>query len=530
MMKDISIFIAGATKETKDERECLKILANDLSYAKRADGIRINAMSYKNFNDNQERYNEFIENEADIVFIILKGGIGEKTKEEFVKAAESWREKKRPEVVVFLEENSFEENSYNAGEIRALMEVLLKQQYPVRYSTLEELRSAAKTRIEWYIDKISKQTELEQKDSKPKNQSVLTSTESSSGPSLNKENPDQNKVTSSFQKFFHFWQAWLLVALALLLGGLLLWFGLSRKSESVSEPTSNPILVFAGGGSVHQYLKENRGIDVDTFDNSIYLRMATSQSWTLLAEEVNHKNSSNNKFYPISISADEATEKDFIKACTKDEFREHARVVRYYLGEDTLVLYLTNDICDKYKLKKDILEKELFANLINNMQKDKIQILHTTPSSGTLRCWQKFMRNDDAREIEKDNVIYNEISDPNIIDNRDTFAILGSRYYYMQKWRQNNIQKKVISYDRDGQKIVSKPMYLYFVAEYYASEKDTITIARIPKEIMSFLKNVIPSNDPIWQNKRKWNPDEGYVIVDTGAVILHLNERPQKCY
>lgn len=515
MMKDISIFIAGATKETKDERECLKILANDLSYAKRADGISIKAMSYENFNDNQERYNEFIENEADIVFVILKGEIGEKTKEEFVKAAESWREKKRPEVIVFLKENSVEENSYNAGEIRTLMEVLLKQQYPVRYSTLEEFRSAAKTRIEWYIDRVSKQ-----KDSESNNQSVLASTEASSGLSLNKENPNQNKVMSGSQKFFHFWQAWLLVALALIAGGVLLWYAFLR--------TPKPFLVFAGGGSVAQFIKETRGVDVDDFDNSIYLRMASSQSWTLLAEEVNHGDSSNNKFYPISLSADEATEEDFIKACIKEDFKRQALVVRYYMGEDPLVLYLSNNLYDKYKLNKDTLEKEAFTNLINGLHanRNNVQILHTTPSSGTLRCWQKFMNNSDAREIENDNVIFNDIS-PTSLVNKDSFAILGSQYYYMHNLKQNNIKRIYISYDKAGKQIVTKPMYLYFVAEY--NNKDSI--ARIPKEIMSFLKAVISKDNTTWYNKKKWNPFDGYVIVDTtNTVILHLNERPQKYY
>ena len=128
MKRNISIFIAGATKETRNERECLKILANDLSSAKRAQGININAMSYKNFDDNQERYNEFIVNEADLVFIILKGGIGDKTKEEFLKAAEAWREKKRPEIIVFLDESTLDEKSSSAGEIRGLIEASLNQQ------------------------------------------------------------------------------------------------------------------------------------------------------------------------------------------------------------------------------------------------------------------------------------------------------------------------------------------------------------------------------------------------------------------
>lgn len=48
---DVSIFLAGS-KELKEERAHLKILANDMSSDAYMQGINVKAFSYDNFNDN----------------------------------------------------------------------------------------------------------------------------------------------------------------------------------------------------------------------------------------------------------------------------------------------------------------------------------------------------------------------------------------------------------------------------------------------------------------------------------------------
>ncbi len=512
MKRNISIFIAGATKETRNERECLKILANDLSSAKRAQGISINAMSYKNFDDNQERYNEFIVNEADLVFIILKGGIGDKTKEEFLKAAEAWREKKRPEIIVFLDESTLDEKSSSAGEIRGLIEASLNQQYPVRYSTLEELRSAARTRIERYLEKNSA-------DNQP---ALASSKKSASVKNLQSPNPIQHEITSKSPKFFRFWQAWLLAALALIAGGLLLWHAVFRAPE--------PLLVFAGGGSVAQFLKENQKVDVENFDNSIYCRMPSSQSWRMLAEEVNrtidNENISKNKFYPISISAYKAVDSSFLKASTKEVFKNHAAIISYYLGEDTLMLYLTNNICKKYDVEKSELNASQFKELIQKLHKDNVRILHTTPTSGTLRCWQQYMTPDDSIFFENDfSAIYNATSSTKHLGLGSEYAILGSRYYFIKSLKSDNKAKNSIKEIkiRDTKGIVSKPMYLYFVA--YQIKSQTPDIYWIPNEVMQFLEK-LNIHDTIWNNTAIWDTKNGLINGGGESLIIPLNERP----
>ena len=59
MDKIIKIFIAGA-KELKQERNCIKVLANDLSSKYESRGMHIIAHSYEHFDDNQKSYNDYI--------------------------------------------------------------------------------------------------------------------------------------------------------------------------------------------------------------------------------------------------------------------------------------------------------------------------------------------------------------------------------------------------------------------------------------------------------------------------------------
>lgn len=145
---DVSIFLAGA-KELKEERAQLKILANDMSSDAYMQGLNVKAFSYDNFNDNQDQYNAFIENNADIFILIIKDGLGVKSKEEFEKAAKSFQSKKHPEIIVFLHETVS-----NSEEIYSLMEEHLgKQYYAVDYSSIDDLKAKARKRIDWYIKK-----------------------------------------------------------------------------------------------------------------------------------------------------------------------------------------------------------------------------------------------------------------------------------------------------------------------------------------------------------------------------------------
>lgn len=142
----VSVFIAGAT-ELQKERAQLKILANDMSSEAYMQGINIKAFSYDNFNDNQDQYNKFIETNSDIFILIIKDRLGDNSKMEFIRATNSFKKKKCPEIIVFLHESVV-----NSDDIYILMaEHLGTQYYAVRYSSIEDLIAKARKRIDWYI-------------------------------------------------------------------------------------------------------------------------------------------------------------------------------------------------------------------------------------------------------------------------------------------------------------------------------------------------------------------------------------------
>ncbi len=146
--RNLSIFIAGS-KNLKEERAKLKILANDISSEAYMQGINIKAFSFDNFIDNQDKYDKFIETNTDIFILIIKEHLGDKSKEEFIRAANSFKKKKCPEIIIF-----FHESVVNSDEIYGLMaEHLGTQYYAVDYSSIDDLIAKARKRIDWYIKK-----------------------------------------------------------------------------------------------------------------------------------------------------------------------------------------------------------------------------------------------------------------------------------------------------------------------------------------------------------------------------------------
>lgn len=132
-MKNIQIFVAGS-KDLVKERDCLKVVVSDLNSLKKRRDCVFTLHSYEFFNDDQDEYNRFIENEADIVIFILDGRIGEKTEEEFLKATDSYNKNRRPKIMVFLKNAASQ--TEDIGRIKGLIAGRLGgSKYYVDYST-----------------------------------------------------------------------------------------------------------------------------------------------------------------------------------------------------------------------------------------------------------------------------------------------------------------------------------------------------------------------------------------------------------
>lgn len=173
-----------------------------------------------------------------------------------------------------------------------------------------------------------------------------------------------------------------------------------------TKQSKDTLLVFAGGGSVRNYLHKKFGIDVRTQLHSINLAIASGSAWRVLAEEYQFRqlkdNDSLNRFTTICLSAGKMF-KEFY-----DEYMcnmEGTIVAEVYLGDDNLVAYISNDLANDWNIpisdskKKrneiplDVLAQKLNKYLIESNQEarasiNKISIFTTNKLSGTLEAYK----------------------------------------------------------------------------------------------------------------------------------------------
>lgn len=157
-MSTISIFVASPT-ELKDEREKLKALANDLNakHSKKS-GTSIEIISFENLTPNtQERYDNYIQNEADLVLVIFDAEKfdkskrkGEKTLEEYNKAIKSFKTHKHPEVIVFTHKSDNKDKKRKLDSIHKHVEKS-SGSYCEDYVNIEDLKNKAKDRIKDFV-------------------------------------------------------------------------------------------------------------------------------------------------------------------------------------------------------------------------------------------------------------------------------------------------------------------------------------------------------------------------------------------
>lgn len=132
-------FIAGATTIT-EERDAVRASLSQVENRWGSLDIMLSSFTFEDFDNNhqqQMRYDEFIQNEADCVIVIITDGIGPKTISEYRLAVSTLQKtKKRPKVVVYADEKS--KNDQDVVEFKK--EVENNKTYWVSYTSLNELK------------------------------------------------------------------------------------------------------------------------------------------------------------------------------------------------------------------------------------------------------------------------------------------------------------------------------------------------------------------------------------------------------
>ena len=559
---ELKIFIAGA-KELSEERSCIKEVANDLSSST---GTHVFAISYEQLDDKQATYNSYIKDKADIVIFVIDKTLGARTEDEFSIAANSYKNEKHPEVIVFLRKFNKEEITPEMAIERARIEGLIKGKfddgkYYIDYSKdddekdhnirLKDLKIQAEKRISRYISqhKNSDIGQINSKSAQSSNAIVMPQTDSRL----------KNKM-NTYRII-----AWMA---AIALAGVLAFqmysnnFKRSGNASVVIEQDTNSLIVFAGGGSVRSLLNEKYGdsLDVLKYPHSINIGIASGSSWRVLSEEYQYKDYKGiNKFITICLSASEMSN-------TSDFYNEHIGIMKnvivgeILIGYDTLNVLVSNDLLGRWGMKDSIsISTTVLADKIKKIIEAKpetendVRIFTTNKTSGTLDAYQNSMSNihprinfedlvdnnleklidtilkskEDTQEI-KGNLI-NEIKrrgkicciyydksagkDINLGYNANTykpFIILGSRYYFPENLDTTDYKKLPLVNEKGL--FMRKPMYLYFLAEdknengkdYYKNENSGDYYLVNPR-ITEYLKKLDGKIEVDPGMRDKWN-------------------------
>lgn len=488
MRKQVSIFVAGA-KALVNERNALKALSHELNTKYNEDGVDVfvEMKTYEEFKDNQQVYNEYIVNVADIAVFVLDGCIGDRTKDELIKAVEAYKNKQLPEIIVFLKH--YDEETSEIGQVLDLLETLFGQDYYyVEYSDMDDLKTQTRTRIERII------------------------------------NPVQHIQGLKKSR----WAIALLSAAVLILAGLLGWQNFrkdapptwSAAAVEADSVQSDSIILFAGGGSVATFLEEKLHVDLSDIPNSVFARMPSGNAWQLLAEEVTNPQVRKVKFYPVCVSAAEAKESDFVLDADSDSydmisrvFYERARIVSYYLGSERLTVYVSNHALEKESMRlfknKDSLSKDELLTLLKKHGEDGITVYATKEKSGTAKAYEDF-----AGITVNNYAKYTENSFENSF--KEDYIILSSEFFMPKVLRSKGNYKAYNLKGTTAKNYPRKDMFVYFVVPSSGNK------CNIPPIIMNFLQNNLKI-DSVCPDAWAKISDSSFDSHDGTNIIYKLN-------
>lgn len=482
MKKTINIFVAGA-KDLKNERNALKALAHELntSYEDRKININLKIRSYEDFRDNQIEYNNFIENEADVAIFVLKDRIGKHTEEEFINAASAFNRKKIPEIIVFL--NKDRKETQEVAHIQELLQEHLGNHYFVEYSDDDDLKAKARKRIDRFI-----------------------------------------RPTFRMNSRATIWALTLTTLCAVVFAGLFAWSCLKKENKNTDNAT--PSILFVGGGSVVNYIKEITGVDIRTYENSIFASMPSGNAYSQIAEEynrfINSKTTPRLPFRTIILSADKVLDlKKMLSTCRRDVFENNASIVECYLGDDSLVVWISNEFFDKNSLDNDVQNGNpvIHVNSLKKLLQGSVRVFATSKPSGTRHAYNKYLNNNEEIDISEPigNTIitFNEADDiKNFSDEKKNtpYIILCSTHYYPKHINDDMVKKYLLVTGKDNELTPATKKYcLYFVVFKEENYK-------IAKPIYDFIKLLSKKNPKIKLNNNITND----TIVQASHLLVPL--------
>ena len=477
-MKKISIFIAGST-ELDEEMTRVKATVSDLVQRYGLRGYRLEASNFENHGDFQTTYDDFIRDEADIVLFILEGSIGRHTEKEFVIAMDSYAKNQRPEVYVFVKPGKENDDAYQhlLGVVRNKMSEV--GQYYVKYTDIDDLENKVRSRLDRYL--------------------------------LKRENAVRRTRRWG-------WITAGLVALAAMV------FPIRENCE----------IVYVGGGSVANYLRNHVGVDVNKdlglFRKTIYTRLPSGAAWTILSEDVNlemlaqrkDENKVRRSFIPVCLSAGKI-DIDVFQSVADTQSRNKAAIIECYLGEDPLTVYMSEKLYNgalKKALEGTVTDGHITnAGLSRILRGNEARIFATNKDSGTRKMYASVLQ-DEAYLVYSNKIhLFNEASPFELVEpDINRFVILGSENYRLNALEKTSVDRTSFVVVNDHGVIESKGMYLYFMA-YRREGEDSYQISPRIKPLLRKLEkaNYLNLSDDIWEDwahlKLKRDDSQGIHLI-----------------
>ncbi|MGM9846322.1 MAG: hypothetical protein ACI31F_00040 [Muribaculaceae bacterium] len=488
--RKIRVFIAGSTT-LKEERNIFKIIASDLNNEFEHMGIVFKIKSYESVGNQQEDYNEFIRNKADLIIFVLNGSIGKTTEEEFRIATDSMHKTGYPKILAFyrtLIGEDTTEKSYLRGILMGCT-----GQYLSEYETKEDLIEKGKQELRRFVKKHL--SEIEEKNAKA-DEPEEENTPEQTCMAASEQGAETCRATKNRRRYVYVGVAVLFIIAAFLVG-----------IYSHSKVTNSPALVFVGGGSAANYIEQNyKNINLYDYDNGYYIHMPSGNAWLCLTEEVvSDPGEEHRKFYPICLSASRAKNGDFLRnIATPSDFLKKGIVIGKQIGWDTLTIYIEST--SSIRFPDETIRMDSLADIIDNQESRNITCFSTSYNSGTWQTYAaKLLEVGCVLDTTKTQLFSEYSSVPQLRKVKgNSFLLLGSKYYSSKNPNITIEGEESVSevtmrpyyvVDSAGRAMM-KPMYIYFMAYHFSySEDDTYDI---PEETMNFLKELnveVPSSE-----------------------------------
>lgn len=297
-------------------------------------------------------------------------------------------------------------------------------------------------------------------------------------------------------------------------------------------------LLIVGGGSARRYvegsiLKKPNGLKTLIW---LYAPMPSGDSYRIMAEESikNYEKYQDRPYYPIVLSAQKASEKNFLRTSRRDDFKKTGIIIGIQIGEDYLVAYGSKNAIPNEMIISDtailstsidsIIKKQLLlssSSIVDSTTEKKQTVFYTTSeNSGTLNSYFKVCDSLKLREYlsmceasKEGRRSFSDIDSLPKEKNDSIWIVLGSKYYYPK----NTIMKPLTVLNNE-KNVQSKPIYIYFML-YKDKDSDTYIL---PKSTKRFLKKIVENDDKLLNEIRRINSKNTSVInINDTTTILY---------